>query len=100
MVVKLAMRITRLFAGVCIILCIAIMLIAVSSYSKWNKDVTTAGQLGFPYELRNEIHTNRVGGELWSAKVLVSRKHYSRENLDRLFLFLSAAHPNQQERMT
>lgn len=93
------MKITKLLLIISMILLLSVICIVLRSYTKRNIRVTS-NQLGFPYALKDEVRTDKVGGELWTARVFVPRNHYSKENLDRLFLFFSASHPNKEERMT
>lgn len=89
-------RIGLLIVGVAVILT-ALLLITVPRNGSASKE---SQQLGFPFYVKLERRFDSIGPPLQMATIILSKEHFSRENLERLFLWYSENHPNRQERLT
>jgi hypothetical protein len=56
-------------------------------------------ELGFPFELRSEERVQTPIGPIWEGVIVISREYYSKQNLDSLFRWYSASHPNLEDRI-
>ncbi len=85
---------SAIFASVALGILSAMFLLL--THSLTSSFIVNGGQedIGFPFELRE---VKSPDPPTWHAVIVLSSHYYSKENLDRLFLWYSKKHPNKEE---
>ncbi|MGH9842820.1 MAG: hypothetical protein ACREEM_29115 [Blastocatellia bacterium] len=78
----------------CVIAVLIAFLCLILSIERSDHSNENDREIGFPFELKEHRSSPP---SMWSADVLLTPKHYSKSNLDKLFLWYAKKHPDKGE---